>query len=126
MAITDHDHTITNDGVCPMCGTSVLASMLAGATDTEKEQATPKQRKPRYIPAPDTTKLSEVRRAVRIELLAKIPGCNRAIATAILAVFPNSTFSRIVTAPDDELANIQVGRKTLGRERAAAVKRIVK
>jgi hypothetical protein len=111
------------DAMCPTCGSSIFASVLTGE---EKEPAPPKQRKPRHVPAPGVTKIPEVRRAVRIECLAKIPGCNRPIAAAILAVFPTSTFSRITAASVDDLANIQIRHKTLGRERASAIKNVVR
>ena len=117
MTATTHENGA--ESTCPTCGSYPFTLVRA----IKKE---PKQRKPRTVTTPGETELPEVRKAIRIEMLAKISGCNRATATAVVATFPNLTFSKIMTSSVDELANIQMKSRTVGHERDTAIKNVVR
>ena len=80
----------------------------------------------RPTPKPGLTHFKEVRRLVRVEMLARIPGMNRAKAGAVVARLPNRTMSAIVSLPTGELAAIPVGTSgSLGPDLAQALKKVV-
>ena len=85
-------------------------------------RATPK----RPVPKPGLTHFKEVRRLVRVEMLARIPGMNRAKARAVVERLPTNTMSSIMALSSGELAATPLGGGSrLGPELAQAVKKIV-
>ena len=81
----------------------------------------------RPTPKPGLTHFKEVRRLVRVEMLARIPGFNRARARAVVERLPNQTMSAIIALPTIELAAIPVGTggARLGTDIAQALKKVV-
>ena len=88
----------------------------------QEARATPK----RPVPKPGLTHFKEVRRLVRVEMLARIPGMNRAKARAVVERLPTNTMSSIMALSSGELAATPLGGGSrLGPELAQAVKKIV-
>ena len=136
--------------VCGTCG-SWLAPLLIGADDndivhgdatsgdaniTPAPQPQSTARKPpaakkasltprKATPKPGLTHFKDVRRLVRAEMLARIPGMNRAKARAVVEALPSGTMSMIMTLSSGELAAIPVGGGRLGTDLAQALKRVV-
>lgn len=74
---------------------------------------------------PGVTHFKSVRRVVRVEMLAKIPGMNRAKALAVVEALPDATMSAIMDLTCGELAAVNVGNSCLGAELAQALKKVV-
>ena len=88
------------------------------------KQAKATDRRP--TPKPGLTHFKEVRRLVRVEMLARVPGMNRAKARAVVERLPTNTMSAIMALTSGELASTSLGGGSrLGPELAQAIKRIV-
>ena len=80
----------------------------------------------RPTPKPGLTHFKEVRRLVRVEMLARVPGMNRAKARAVVERLPTNTMSAIMALSIGELAATSLGGGSrLGAELAQAVKKVV-
>ena len=140
--------TLGEDLVCGTCGLP-LAPLLVGADDDDKDTGdTESEADIRPAPQPQPTARKQpakvanvkprraalkpgichfkaVRRTVRAEMLAQIPGMNRAKARAVIDALPNGTLSAIMALPSGELAAISVGSGRLGTDLAQALKKVV-
>jgi hypothetical protein len=137
--------SIDGDAVCPHCGSSLLhpsarcdhpdndedtvstkGSDEPPAKPVKKEKAVvaPK-RMPRAPPNPLGLRFRVVRRTVHVQMLACIPGVNRAMARKLLdAAGPN--LANLLHAPISRLENVKIGRHVvLGNTLATAVKRVL-
>ena len=135
-----------DDLVCPTCGSRIEPLIVVGNDGADDEQesladiATPPPPPPRQppvakqarattrrpTPKPGLTRFKEVRRLVRVEMLARVPGMNRAKARAVVERLPTNTMSAIVALSSDELAATSLGGgRRLGQELAQAVKKVV-
>ena len=104
--------------------TPAPAPAPAPAPPPVAKQAKATARRP--TPKPGLTHFKEVRRLVRVEMLAQVPGMNRARARAVVERLPNRTMSAIIALPTGELAAIPVGSgKSLGPDLAQALKKVV-
>ena len=95
--------------VCQFCGSSLRALVEAGASDsTSKSDVSTKYevsktpRKYKEKPRPGIVKDEAVRRLVRTEMIARIPGFNRPKARAVVAAYP--TLGAIRKTPFEVLA----------------------
>lgn len=71
--------------------------------------------KPRLRPG--VVHAKAVRKVVRQEMIACIPGFNRARARAVVEAFPNSTFTEIMSASPSELSSVlAAAEKTLVKD----------
>ena len=140
-----------DDLVCFTCGSKIAPLIVFGddgideaadvsesLPDTATPPPPPPPRQPpvakqakaavrRPTPKPGLTHFKEVRRLVRVEMLARIPGFNRARARAVVERLPNQTMSAIIALPTIELAAIPVGTSgaSLGPDLAQALKKVV-
>ena len=145
-----HVHSVVGeDLVCGTCG-SRLAHLLIGVDDDDKDssdatsdaadtrpapQPQPTARKQpakvanvkprRAALKPGITHSKAVRRAVRVEMLAQIPGMNRSKARAVIEALPTGTMGSIMALSRGELGSIPVGSGRLGTDLALALKRVV-
>ena len=145
--------SLGDDLVCFTCGSKIAPLIVFGDDGVDKaadvseslpDTATPpppppppprqppvaKQAKAavrRPAPKPGLTHFKEVRRLVRVEMLARVPGMNRAKARAVVETLPNRTFSALMALSSGELAAIPVGTggARLGPDLAQALKKVV-
>ena len=94
---------------------------------TKKRPSESKTTPRKHALKPGVVHYRSVRRAVREEMIARIPGFNRARARSVVARFPDATFSNIAGTPVHVLSGIQVGKMNLGLgdELAKALKRVI-
>ena len=75
---------------------------------------------------PGVTQVKEVRKAIRVEMLACIPGWNRARARAVIDAHPSGTLREIMGSSLGHLACIKIGQSsTLGTELAQALQLVI-
>ena len=105
------------------------------ATQPQPQPQPPARKQPAKVAAhvkprraslkPGICHFKAVRRTVRAEMLAQIPGMNRAKARAVIDALPNGTLSAIMALPSGELAAISVGSGRVGTDLAQALKKVV-
>ena len=94
--------------VCKFCGSSLRALVEDGAGDgaqsdvMSKHELPKKPRKYKEKPKPGIVKHKAVRKLVRVEMIAKIPGFNRPKARAVVESYP--TLTEIINTPLELLA----------------------
>ena len=141
---------------CPTCGCELLCLATSVAEDNEDlrtectgdesssesppEKKAAKKPTPAKKPAvdrsatprglkrfkPGVTQVKEIRKAIRVEMLACIPGWNRARARAVIDAHPSGTLREIMGSPLGHLACIKIGQSsTLGTELAQALQLVI-
>ena len=140
-----------DDLVCFTCGSRIEPLIVVGNDGADEEEESlaivtpppapappppppPPRRQPpvakqvrRLTPKPGLTHFKAVRHLVRVEMLARVPGMNRARARAVVERLPNRTMSAIISLPTGELAATPVGTggTSLGPDLAQALKRVL-
>ena len=127
------------DLTCPTCGSQIgpllgvdnesiadTTSDADGAKPARKPALKAKLKPRRAKPKPGLLHFRAVRQAVRIEMLARVPGMNRPKARAVVEALPGATMSAIMRISVEDLADIEVGdEEQLGDDVALALKRAV-
>ena len=152
---------ISDDLTCVVCGSSLIhmihvagnddgvGSLEGLHDDTEANEVSQEQAKPspapQPVPAAKPTRPAKrprakptivhsktVRRAVRQEMIACIPGWNRARARAVLDACQDGTFAEVVSLSSNELARILVAAEPglakdseLNADLVKALKRVI-
>ena len=132
---------------CPTCGSELLRIAhadreqecetelhcepgLSPPTAATKSKAVEKPKTARKKPEPkglkrfkpSVTSIKEVRKAVRVEMLACIPGWNRSKARYVIDAHPTGTLGEIMDSTLGQLARVKIGQSTtLGTELAQAL-----
>lgn len=128
---------------CPTCGCELLCLATSDKEDGEDRELSPtppskrkaeekaekdRKRPPRGLKRfkPGVTKVKEVRKAIRVEMLACIPGWNRLKARKVIDAHPTGTLGEIMQSSLGQLARIKVGQSaTLGTSLAEALQFVV-
>jgi len=90
----------------------------------EKPKTARKKPEPRGLKRfkPGVTSVKEVRKAIRVEMLACIPGWNRTKARCVIDAHPTGTLGEIMGSTLGQLARVQISQSTtLGTELAQAL-----
>ena len=113
---------------CATCGATLVEAASANSNSNsrdaeggEEEESEAEKIKPKPKTKPSQLRFKKVRHATRVDMMCRIPGIGRAIATVVLEKF--QTFRSIQQIDKRTLSALKVGDRRLGDELATAIMR---